>query len=80
MCLLWEVLGNHHNAMKDWEEVVPLEWTPFSRPLKIACCDCGLVHKIDFKTVNGKSYVKLDRDCRATGQLRRWRKHPMTHG
>ena len=39
------------------------------------CCDCGLVHKIDFKLENhGKNKVimfRAFRDNRATGQARR---------
>jgi hypothetical protein len=60
----------------EWQDVVPLEWTPFSRPLRVACCDCGLVHEIDFKVEDGKEYVKFRRDNRTTGQLRRWRRRP----
>ena len=47
---------------------------------KMACCDCGLVHRFDFKVINSKNetelYMKGERDNRATGQLRRHRKHP----
>lgn len=40
--------------------------------LKLACCDCGLVHYIGI-TVVGNSLVKLQfvKDRRATAQLRR---------
>lgn len=38
----------------------------------LACCDCGLVHKMGF-TIDGKGIMRLDfeRDTRATAQLRR---------
>ncbi len=38
----------------------------------LACCDCGLVHKMGF-TTDSKGVLKLDfaRDNRATAQLRR---------
>ncbi len=40
----------------------------------LACCDCGLVHKMGF-TIDGKGILRLDyaRDVRATAQLRRGR-------
>ncbi len=38
----------------------------------LACCDCGLVHKMGF-TIDGKGIMRLDfeRNTRATAQLRR---------
>lgn len=40
--------------------------------VKLACCDCGLVHTMGF-TVDGEGILRLDyeRDNRATAQLRR---------
>lgn len=40
--------------------------------VNLACCDCGLVHKLGF-TVDGEGILRLDwmRDNRATAQLRR---------
>jgi hypothetical protein len=38
---------------------------------KIACCDCSLVHKFRFRIKRRRLYVKITRDNRATGQLRR---------
>ena len=43
---------------------------------KMACCDCGLVHKLDFKIEGKTLFMKGERDNRSTGQLRRHRKHP----
>ena len=40
--------------------------------LKIACCDCGLVHYIGITVLEDKNVsVGFKRDRRATGQLRR---------
>jgi len=41
--------------------------------MKIMCCDCGLVHKIEFKILNGAVGVRFLRDERGTGQARRRR-------
>lgn len=42
--------------------------------MALACCDCGLVHKMGF-TVDDKGKIRLDfeRDNRATAQIRRGR-------
>ena len=41
--------------------------------LKYACCDCGMVHSIQFKVSdNGETlYYRFDQEPKATGQLRR---------
>lgn len=44
------------------------------RGYKMMCCDCGLVHSIDFRIRGRKLETKVDRDNRATGQARRWMK------
>ena len=40
--------------------------------VNLACCDCGLVHKMGF-TMDAKGILRLDfeRDTRATAQVRR---------
>lgn len=62
------------------ENAVNGNWTrwvsPRHRGYKVACCDCGLVHVVDFRVVtrpNGRQDVELRarRDNRATGQVRR---------
>jgi len=48
------------------------EWaTTTRRGNKIACCDCGLVHRIDFKIKNRGILYRTFRDNRSTGQVRR---------
>ncbi len=41
--------------------------------LKLACCDCGLTHRVYYDTTGKEDYwhLYMDRDNRATGQLRR---------
>jgi len=48
---------------------------PVSENFKFACCDCGLIHTLDFKIIKNMNIeMTVTRDNRATGQYRRWRK------
>ena len=51
------------------------EWVqPIRKGYKLACCDCGLVHRMDFRIVGNKRkkiQFRVFRDNRATGQMRR---------
>ena len=58
---------------------------PIKKGYKLMCCDCGLVHKIDFRHViringkfiaskGGKVQFRVWRDNRATAAARRHRK------
>lgn len=48
------------------------EWVrPIRRGYKLACCDCGLVHNMDFTIHKGRIYFRVFRNNRATGQMRR---------
>jgi hypothetical protein len=38
---------------------------------KVTCCDCGLVHKINFRVVKGKVQFQAFRDNKATANKRR---------
>ena len=54
----------------DWEEI------DTDDILKLMCCDCSLVHKIEVKITHGyrakpQLYMKITRDNRSTGQARR---------
>jgi len=51
------------------------EWVrPVRRGYKLACCDCGLVHKFDFRVHRGRIEIRAFRDNRATAAIRRWKK------
>lgn len=55
------------------------EWVqPVKRGYKLACCDCGLVHKVDFEHVpwarGRKILFRVFRDNRATALIRRHRR------
>lgn len=48
------------------------EWVqPIRRGYKMMCCDCGLVHKMNFRIKRGRIQFQASRDYRATGQARR---------
>jgi len=40
---------------------------------KMACCDCGLVHTVNFRIVKGKVQFQAIRDKRATATRRKKR-------
>jgi len=47
------------------------EWMEPQRGYRAACCDCGLVHRLQFRVVKGKVQFRAWRDNRATAQMRR---------
>lgn len=50
------------------------EWIqPIRLGYKFSCCDCGLVHKMDFRIVKGRVQFRAFRDNRATAAIR-WHK------
>lgn len=54
-------------------QVISGEWiepTP-QRGHRMKCCDCGLVHIMDFRVVDGKVQFRPYRDNRATAAMRR---------
>ncbi|MGZ3309463.1 MAG: hypothetical protein ACXU8R_13165 [Xanthobacteraceae bacterium] len=43
------------------------EWTrPRMKNFREQCCDCGLIHRLDFRIVDGKVEFRTRRDDRAT--------------
>lgn len=51
------------------------EWVfPKRRGYKMACCDCGLVHDVDFTIYKRHILFRVRRNARATGQVRRYLK------
>lgn len=55
----------------------PQGWVrPKRRGYKMMCCDCGLIHRLDFRLVREgrrgqRIEFRVERDNRATGQARR---------
>ena len=46
-------------------------WRPVATGAREQCCDCGLVHKLDFRIVDGRIEIRATRDMRATAAVRR---------
>lgn len=59
------------------DAIHPDGWSRWIRPItsgyKLTCCDCGLVHEMDFRVTDHDHPVefRVRRDNRATGQVRR---------
>ena len=59
----------------EYEDVEAGEWVQPSRTgYLMQCCDCGLIHKLDFRIKNGRIQFRCDRDERRTAAVRRWRR------
>jgi len=55
-----------------YEDPKPGEWIqPIRRGYKFSCCDCGLVHRMNFRVRKRRIQFNVYRDNRATGQIRR---------
>lgn len=57
---------------KKYNQIQDGEWiAPKRQGFKLACCDCGLVHKINFYVEDGHLEMAFERDNRATAASRR---------
>ncbi len=56
----------------------PDGWSEWEQPVRkgyrMACCDCGLVHTMDFRIRNGRIQFRARRNNRSTAQIRRYMK------
>jgi hypothetical protein len=51
------------------------EWIqPVEAGYKMACCDCDLVHTLDFRIHEGRVQLRASRHVRATAAKRVWRR------
>jgi hypothetical protein len=46
---------------------------PIRRGYKMTCCDCGLVHTMDFRIKDGRAQFRAQRNVRSTAMIRRWK-------
>lgn len=60
----------------EYEQLWDNEWFDYKPPVKIACCDCGLVHEVMVRRKNNKLQLRLVRNNRSTAVLRRHHQHP----
>lgn len=59
-------------AVAKYEKPNAGEWVqPIRKGYKMMCCDCGLVHVLDFRTFNGKIQFRAFRNNRSTAMARR---------
>lgn len=60
--------------MTRYNEPESNEWVqPVRKDYKMACCDCGLVHNLDFRIYKGRVQFRARRNKRSTAMMRRWR-------
>lgn len=54
-----------------YQPVIDGDWIrPTPRGYRAACCDCGLVHVVDFRFRRGYVEFRVRRDARATARRR----------
>lgn len=59
-------------SRSEYEQIFDGQWIAVTkRGHKHQCCDCGLVHKIDFRIEDGAQEIRLVRDRRSTAAVRR---------
>jgi hypothetical protein len=55
----------------DYEQAYDGEWWEYKPETYVACCDCGLVHRVRIRRRNRKVFLQFTTDRRRTGQVRR---------
>jgi hypothetical protein len=77
-----EGLETSSGDVRKYPTVYEGDWVrPYMRGYRIECCDCGLIHRLDFRVRKGDRAagenlsveLRAFRDNRATAQIRRWR-------
>jgi hypothetical protein len=61
--------------MTNYEQAWDGEWWTLPRLIYLACCDCGLVHRVRLRVRKGKLQVQFCRDGRRTAAHRRKEHH-----
>jgi len=59
--------------MARYPDIKAGQWVEVSPKYKICCCDCGLVHDLEFRIINGEVQMRAFRDNRSSSALRRYR-------
>lgn len=60
--------------MSRYDQLVSGQWFGYDAPLDIACCHCGLVHRVSVDWKNKR--LRFIEKPRATAALRRHHDHP----
>ena len=59
--------------MRSYEQVLDGQWiAPARHGYRQACCDCGLVHRVDFRVKQGRIQLRAFRDAPGTKAVRQW--------
>lgn len=53
-----------------YEQIHDGEWFDMPKDWDLACCDCGLVHRVFTRKRKGKIQIRMDRHGPATGGIR----------
>ena len=62
-------------VMPRYAEPQANEWIqPVRKGYKMACCDCGLTHSLDFRIHKGRVQFRARSNRRSTAAIRRWMK------
>lgn len=57
-----------------YDKPIANEWVqPVRRGYRMMCCDCGLVHELDFRVMKRRIQFRVRRNNRATAAARRQR-------
>ncbi len=65
------VLAGATRIKMSYEEPKAGQWVqPVYKGYKMACCDCGLVHVLDFRVYKGRVQFRAFRHARATAGMR----------
>jgi len=65
-----------NKPQSDYDQIEADEWVPWIKDVDLACCDCGLVHRVKWrivKTTGGRNELQLrfSRNGPATGGIRK---------
>jgi hypothetical protein len=62
------------SKQSEYEQLISGEWFAYDNALDIACCHCGLVHRLSIDFKNRR--VRLVEKARSTAALRRHHEFP----
>lgn len=67
-------------SFKKYHGPGPTDWIqPIRKGYKFVCCDCCLVHNMDFRVKNKRAQFRVSRNNRSTALARRHNGITVTH-
>lgn len=57
-----------------YQQIISGEWVSLKGGFHVACCDCGLIHDLDVKVINGTPHIRFTVMPKATATYRRHHK------